>query len=91
MYNGLIGSKTEGIAPCLLMDVGTMATVEQGCPRVTEVAHVIAFAQHQAELCGVRGDFRVLMSISVGDAIANASYADGVLSLHCADAKAEQQ
>ena len=58
---------------------------------MAKVAHVIPIAQHLGELCGVGGLRRVLVSISVGHAIAYAGDADRVLCLCGADAKAKQQ
>ena len=54
--------------------------VEQRGARVPEVAHLVPIAKHLAQAGGVGGHGRVLMAIAVGDTVAYAGHADGLLS-----------
>ena len=47
---GLIGQRLPIL---LLLDVGTVAALQQGRPRLTEVAHLVALSQHALQECGV--------------------------------------
>ena len=45
VYHYNIGLEGQGVLVRLLLDVGAMTARKEGCPRVSEVAYIVTFAQ----------------------------------------------
>ena len=60
----------------LLLHIRTVAVVQQGGTRLSEVAHQVFITQHILKLYGIREMFSILDSCTIGDAVAYASHLD---------------
>ena len=78
MYNHDVGLEVEGLLIGFLLGVGAMSVVEQGSARMSEVAHLVAVAQHLLQPERVALRLTVGQSVAKGYAVADTGHAKTV-------------
>ena len=81
MNHGDVRTESQSLLVLLLLEVGTMPPSEQCRSRLPEVLYLILRSQILLQEDGVGFVLTVCESIAVGDAIADAGYADRAFGL----------